>query len=614
MKQKQNKTELIAFSIIATVFVIYIGILIAPHVTDNLWTTLEGLQTAFATPLSIHLCSKTFNVCLTLLLFEATGLCIVFVNHKNTKPGEEHGSSRLNTPSAVCRQIRDKDFFKNRILTKNVRFAVTGKNTSLPSLNTLVLGGMGMGKSWNTLIPNILQGNTSFVLTDPSKELVRKVGWFLKNILHYDVKVLDLETPESSFKYNFFKYLENEDDCLRIVDIIFDATVDSSESSAARQSNPDPMWENMAKSWLLALVLLLFYRGTVDEQNIETIVWLLDEDFLASDKHGNRIKTPVMALFEEMELEIPDNMASRNYTSATDGAVVTLQGIKSTLRSRIAKFLLPSIQELMKRDELALDEIGKKKTALFLAVPSEDTSFNFIVSMVYAQLFPLLYRLARSQPDNRLPVSVQFLNDEQKNFVMPKDFITYLTTGRKHGISYMMFYQEMQQIQAQFPNEYKTLIGTCTTMLYLGGSGYETNKEISDWIGSETLTSFQYNRTYGYHGSYARNENSSGRKVLEPDEVDTKLSRNEALCYVKGIGWCIDEKNDPKIHPNFRYLAGEKKGKVYDWSGKDIVDTHMSLAMKTSEKLLKADFIIDADEIEASKIEKKYNITIYGEN
>lgn len=592
------------------VILIYVAVLVAPAFDPgSLFNTLENLKTVLASPFHLTWCDNTPK---SIFIFLLIGLCAgayVQSNAKKTRPGKEHGSARMHTPSEV-KEIADKEYENNRILTQNVKLSVTGKKTPL-SLNTLVLGGMGAGKSFYTLIPNLLQANTSFVVTDPSKELVKKVGWFLKYIKGYDVRVLDLENPESSFKYNFFEYIRNENDILKIVNIIFDAT--GNTRGGAKQKNSDPMWENMAKSWLLALVALLYYRGYPEEQNIETLVWLLDHDILDEDKYGNRVMTPVMALFDELEEQMPGNMASQNYRSATDGAVITIRGVKSTLRGRIAKFLLPSIQNLMSRDELDLRSIGHKKTALFLAVPSEDSSFNFIVSMIYAQLFPALYEEARRMPDNKLAVPVQFFIDEMKNFIMPEDFLIYLTTSRKHGISYMMFYQEIGQISSQFEkDEYKTLIGTCNTFVYLGGSGRETNKYISEWMGSETITSYSYNQTYGSRGSSGRSEQQIKREILTPDEIDTELRQDEALVYVKGYGWVKDKKNNPELHKNYKYTAGEKEGQIYDWSGKENIQHMASLAMNAADKAIKADFTIDIDKIESFKIEEKYNIRIYG--
>lgn len=604
MKHEDKKTALF-MAVALTVLTVYFAILIAPAVTDNLFTTLANLNTVLANPLQLHICDKTGKVMLVFLCFELAAGAYWYAARRNTRRGEEHGSARIKDPMQTGKLYADKDYLKNRILSQNLRISVIGKAIKL-SLNTLVIGGMGSGKSFFTLIPNLLQGNTSFVVTDPSKELVRKVGWLLKHILRYDVQVLDVEEPEGSMKYNFFAYIESEDDILRIVNMIFKATVDSKRSN---NSSMDPMWENMAKDWLLSLIALLWYRGTEDEQNIETVIWLMDEDYLLEDENRNRIQTPVMAMMDDLELRMPGNLATRAYHSATDGAVETIRGVKSTLRGRLGKFLLPSIQNLMSRDELDLRNLGNKKTALFLVVPSEDSSFNFIISMLYAQLFPILYRQARLRPDNKLPVPVQFMIDEMANFVMPEDYVSYLTTSRKHGISYMMFIQEISQMEKLFPDkQFNTVAGTCNTIVYLGGSGYETNKAISGWLGTETITSYSYNRSYGRNASYSKNEQLTKREVLTADEIDTKLKDDQALVYIKGEGWFIDNKNDPRKHPNYKYTAGEKEGHTYDWSGKALPNCRMQPLRRISDMEKEPDMTIDLDKLDLGKLTEKLRI------
>lgn len=603
MRHGDKKTA-VFLAISLTMLTIYFAVLIAPAVTDNLFSTLENLNGVLEKPLHLTMCDKTGKVILVFLCFEFAALAYWYAARRNTRQGKEHGSARIKDPFQEGKKFADKDYLKNRILSQNLRISVIGKAIKL-SLNTLVIGGMGAGKSFYTLIPNLLQGNTSFVVTDPSKELVRKMGWFLKNILHYDVQVFDLEDPESSLKYNFFSYIENEDDILRIVNMIFKATVDSKQNT----SNMDPMWENMAKDWLLSLIALLWYRGTEDEQNIETVIWLLDEDYLLEDEHRNRLQTPVMAMMDDLELRIPGNLATRAYKSATDGAVETIRGVKSTLRGRLGKFLLSSIQNLMCRDELDLRNLGNKKTALFLVVPSEDKSFNFIISMLYAQLFPILYRQARQQVDNKLPVPVQFFVDEMANFVMPEDYVSYLTTSRKHGISYMMFIQEISQMEKLFPDkQFNTVAGTCNTIVYLGGSGQETNKTISGWIGNETITAYSYNRSYGRNASYSKNEQLVKREVLSADEIDTELTDEQALVYIKGKGWFVDDKNDPRKHPNYKYTAGEKEGRIFEWSGKNLPNCRLQPLRRTSEMAKEPDIIIDLDKLDLRKLQDKLGI------
>lgn len=522
---------------------------------------------------------------------------------KNFRRGEEHGSARLRDPTFVNSKISDKKYQNNRILTKNIRISVTGRKIPL-SLNTLVLGGMGSGKSFFTLIPNLLQANTSYIITDPSKELIKSCGQFLKDN-GYKVTVLDCEKFIGSARYNFFKYINSDLDIKRITDIIFQSTVEKEK----RSSNSDPMWENMAKDYLQALIGLIYYMGSKEEQNIDTLIWLLNEDKMIEGEDGRRKETVVSSMFRELEDRLGPNAISDSYSSATDGEVATIRGVKSTLRGRIGRFLLPEVRELMRRDELELEKIGTEKSALFLAMPSEDTSFNFIISMVYAQLFPILYRVARSQPDNKLPVPVQFMIDEMANFVMPDDFISYLTTSRKHDISYMMFFQEFSQVEKMFNKEKNTLIGTCNTFLYLGGSGYEANKYISEWIGKETVTTENYSRNYGKSGSSSRSQNQGARNVLTPDEIDS-LKDDEALLYVKGLGFSMDNKNNPKRHPNFKYTSFVT-GESYDWSGKELLEGTSHKVHGQLDSEIPVYEIRNIEEIDIFTFEKDYGIEIF---
>ena len=602
MKTKDTAFEIL-FMLCGAGIIIYIGILFAPCLTDEgLFVFLDNAAEACRQPFNLKICVDTFKLVMILLSLGFIAALYIKTNQRNTRNGEEHGSAKWADVKAVCKLIGDKEYMKNRILTQNLRLSIIGKKIKL-SLNTLVIGGMGAGKSFFILLPNLLQGNTSFMVADPSKELIRSTGWFLKHIFGYEVKVFDVEDPSTSMKYNFFKYIKTEDDILRIVDIIFKSTVTNKKAT-----NTDPMWENMAKDYLQALVALLWYRGTASEQNIENIIWLMNQDFMEEDEDGNRIKTPIMALFEDLDNRMPGNLASSSYSSATDGAVATIRGVKSTLRGRIGKFLLPSIQRLMSEDELELEQLGLRKTALFLVVPSEDTSFNFLVSMLYAQAIPLLYKNARAQPDNKLPCPMQIMMDEMANFCLPDDFITYLTTGRKHLISFMMFIQEIAQLEKMFPEkQFQVLVGTCNTLVYLGGSGNKTNEEISKWMGNETISVYSYNRSYGRNESYTKNENRTQRALLTPDEIDTKLGDDRALVYVKGQGWLFDNKNNPMRHPNYKYVASES-GHVYDWSGKELIRNSLGFVSNVTDEdnLL----TINLDDLDLQKLEKQFDIKI----
>lgn len=600
-KQKTNSEKIVSV-ILYFVISILISLLLSNLYSEKgLSGSIENLERISDNYMRMFHLNGYFFV-----LFPIVFLFFIFLPYlnygRNFRRGIEHGSAKLISPYYANKSISDKEYEKNRILTQNIRLSITGKNT-LPSLNTLVLGGMGSGKSYFTLIPNILQANTSFVITDPSKELVKATGNFLKKS-GYKIRVLDLEDFTYSVKYNFFKYIDSDADIKRITDIIFKSTIPKEKVSGSQ----DPMWDNMAKDYLQSLIGLIFYMGSEDEKNINTLIWLLNEDHILEQKGGERVPTVVMEMFDELEKRIGPNMATDAYHSATDGAVVTIQGVKSSLRGRIGAFLIPEVRDLMERDELFLDKVGTEKTALFLAVPSEDTSFNFIVNMVYAQLFPMLYKKARETIDNKLPIPVQFFIDEMANFIMPEDFPKYLTTGRKHQISYMMFFQEIAQIDKMFGKEKNTVIGTCSTVLYLRGSGYETNKYFSEWIGKETVTTENYSRNYGRNGNSSRSHNQGARNVLTPDEIDTKLKKNEALLYTQGLGFARDVKNNPQSHKNYKETSYVNGG-VYDWTGKNISLFHTYKIKNTTGKV---DYEVkDIQKINIDKMEKELNFEVF---
>ena len=600
----------VVFSIIstifATIFFLWLAVFLAPIFDPSgLSGTLNNFNNAKLHPFDLKWCDNTPKFIIFFLFFEfILGAYMVVIGARNTRSGEEQGSARLKSPVMINKYLSDKDFFKNRILSEKVKISITGKKAPI-SLNTLVVGGMGAGKSWKMVGPNLLQANTSFVATDPSRELVEDYGYFLK-MQGYKVKVLDCINLERSTRYNFFNYIASEDDILRIVNAIFQSTVSKEKRGG---SNSDPMWENMAQDYLVALIALIYYRGKKEEQNIETIIWLMNEDFLL-DAQGRRERTCVMDMFDKLEEDIPGNLATSAYRSATDGDVVTIRGVKSTLRGRVGKFLLPSIQNLMSDDEMEFDKIGSEKTALFLCVPTEDSSFNFLVSLVYCQLIPILYRQARNSPGRHLPIPLQFIMDEMTNFVLPDEHIQNLTTARKHWMSYMMFIQELGQLKQQFKEEDETLIGTCNTVVYLGRSGNKTNKYFSEWMGEETVYSASQNTSYGAKGSHSKNVSPQKRAVYFPDELDTKILPDECIIYTAGKGFCKDNKFSPLKHPNYKYAAGGSEGRIFDYGGEGLKRLVVKPAITTAQKTAKPDIIVDISGAYKSVINKLFDISV----
>ena len=551
MRRTSDLVMAIVLFVLTTALLVWLAVWIAPiFAPEGLSATLENFERAKMHPFALEWTDRTPKYIMGALIIAFLTGIFVYSTRTHTRNGKEQGSAHLNSARAIGRYLRDKDFHKNRILSKNIRVSITGRKAPVPSLNTMVIGGMGSGKSFFLVLPNLLQGNTSVVVTDPARQLVKSTGWYRKHIAKNRVVVLDLENPEISTKYNFFEYIHRELDIEKTVQMLFKSTV---EKERRLGSNSDPMWELMAQDMLYSYIALIWLRGFDYEQNISTLVYLMEEDFLLQDSNGKRVITPVMQMFEQLDRDMPNNVATRKYKSATEGEVVTIRGVKSTLRGRIGKFLLPSIQELMSKDEMHLERIGKEPTTVYLCVPNEDHSFNFIVSLFYSQLFNELYVDAKASEGEHLQIPVQFFMDEMANFAVPDEFDNYLTTGRKHWMSYMMFFQEKGQIDSMFDKKASVVIGTCNTFVYLGDSGHETNKYLSEWIGDETIDTVSYTRSYKSGGS--RNINRSKRALFFANEMDTEIPPNECLVYTSRKGWAQDLKYNPKQHKNFKYSS-----------------------------------------------------------
>lgn len=520
----------------------------AIEVSGNLFERIDVAAACLIWPVSVKISKSTLKV-FGILSFIYVMVIAVYVPDKTKRrDGAEYGSSKWGDVSTLCKKYADKDFSKNRLLTQNFRISETGKKIAL-NLITLVIGGSGAGKSYFYCIPNLLQAQGSYIILDPSGELLARTGGFLK-MQGYQVRALNLDDMSSSFGYNPFAYIKTDDDVLRLVKNLFKATVPKGSHSN------DPMWDNQAEALCMAYMLLIFHEGSEEEKSMRTLMYLAREDAVEEDEDGNIKETAVSALFHKVELENPDHIAVRFYKTARKGSAKTVLGVQTTLMGRLAKFNLESVLRLTDFDEMEFEKIGTEETALFLVIPAEDTSFNFIISMAYAQLIPVLYKTAKSNFDLKLKVPVHFMMDEFCNVSLPDDFLTILTTARKHGINFSIIIQAINQLKALFEKEqFNTLIGNADELLYLGSGEFDTQKYISERIGKETIIVKSHNLGKGSHGSYSENSQPAARSLLEPSEVDTELSETQALVKLRGNDWIMDKKINPKSHPTYRYTS-----------------------------------------------------------
>ena len=507
----------------------------------NLFLILELLTEKLEHPFQIHFTEYTVKSLILCTLLYGMGIGIFYSNRRNYRRGEEHGSAKWGNVGQLCKKYRDQPYAQNILLTQNFRIGLNCYKHRR-NLNVLVIGGSGAGKSRTFAIPNIMQCNCSMVVTDPKAELLRKTGGLLKK-KGYEVRVFDLIHPDTSFCYNPFQYVQDDKDVLRLItNLIKNTTPKGAQSS-------DPFWEKSETALLQALMMYLLHEAPPEEQNFPMIMEMLasaqvkeeDEDY----------ESPLDVLFERLEMREPESIAVKQYHIYKQAAGKTAKSILISVGVRLAAFNLKQIADLTCTDELDLASIGEKKVALFCCIPDADTSLNYLVGMIYSQLFQTLYYVADRLHGGKLPVPVHCIMDEWANVALPDDFDKILATMRSRSISCSIIVQNMSQIKALFKDSHESLVGNCDELLYLGGNEKETHKYLSELLGKETIDTNTYGQTKGKSGSYSTNFQQSGRELLMPDEV-RMLDNDYALLFVRGEHAVMDRKYDLLKHPNIR--------------------------------------------------------------
>ena len=485
-------------------------------------------------------------------LLYGMGIGIYLSTRRNYRRREEHGSAKWGSAKAIDKKYRQSPPSENKLMTQNVRIGLNAKKHRR-NLNTLVCGGSGAGKTRFYCKPNLMQtSNSSQVILDPKGEILRDVGNLLEKA-GYEIKVLDLISMEKSHCYNPFVYLRNDNDIQRLVTNLFKST-----TPKGSQSN-DPFWDTAASMLLLALVFYLHYEAPEEEQNFAMVMEMLRAAAI-EDEEDNR-PSPLDNLFADLEMDNPDHIALKYYRSYHSGSAKTLKSIQITLAARLEKFNLESLAALTSADELDLASMGEKKTALFALIPDNDSSFNFLVSILYTQLFQQLFYSADHIHGGSLPIPVHFLMDEFANVSLPDDFDKILSVMRSRGVSVSIILQNLAQLKALFEKQWESIVGNCDEFLYLGGNEQSTHKYVSEVLGKETIDTNTYGKSEGRSGNYSTNYQISGRELLTPDEV-RMLDNRYAILFIRGELPVMDLKYDILKHPNVAYTA-DGKGGVY---------------------------------------------------
>ena len=522
----------------------WVAILLADAIQQgrNLFELMEVLTEKLNHPFQFHYTEYTIKSMLVCTLLYAAGIGIFYSSQKNYRRGEEHGSARWGDARQICKKYSQKPYSQNILLTQNFRISLdTHKHRRC--LNILVVGGSGAGKSRGFALPNIMQCCCSMVITDPKAELLRKTGGLLEK-KGYEVRVFDLINPDTSFCYNPFEYVHDDKDVLRLIsNLIQNTTPKGSQSS-------DPFWEKSETALLQALMLYLLHEAPPEEQNFAMIMEMLGSAQVKEEDED--YESPLDTLFDRLEMRDPDSIAVKQYHIYKQAAGKTAKSILISVGVRLAAFNLPQIAKLTNTDELDLSSMGERKVALFCCIPDADTSLNYLVGMIYSQLFQTLYYMADRVHGGALPVPVNCIMDEFPNVSLPNEFEKILATCRSRSIYCSIIIQNMSQLKALFKDSWESLVGNCDEFLYLGGNEKETHKYVSELLGKETIDTNTYGQTKGKSGSYSTNFQQSGRELLQPDEV-RMLDNQNALLFIRGERPILDAKYDLMKHPNIRY-------------------------------------------------------------
>ena len=519
----------------------------------NLFQWMGRFSQVLERPFAIGWTPYTLKYMLGSLLLYGCGIALYYSSRENRRPGEEYGSAKWGNPKELNRKYMDhqhKD--ANIILTQRVRLGMDGYITQR-NMNILVIGGSGSGKTRYFCKPGLYSANCSYLVTDPKGELLKAAGGLLLS-LGYEVRVFNLIDPEQSDCYNPFVYVREEKDVLSLIDNLIKNTTPRNASSN------DPFWEKAEVALDSALMLYLIHEAPQDEQNFETMLYMMN--FADVREEDEQYRSPLDMLFRALEEEQPAHVAVKQYKVFKQAAGKTAKSILVTAAVRLAAFNIPQYAAMTSMDEMDFGSLGERKRAIFCVIPVNDSSMNYLVGMLYTQCFQELYRRADLKYNGRLPVPVRVIQDEWANVAQPESYPKILATCRSYNIGLNIIVQNVQQIKALYEKEHESIIGNCDTLLFLGGGNEPASLEfIVKLLGRETLATRTRGLTKGRNGSSTTNYQQTGRDLMTIDEV-RKLDTNKAILFIRGENPVIDWKYNLKRHPNIK-LTLDGKAKPY---------------------------------------------------
>lgn len=484
---------------------------------------------------------------------------IVYTKGKNSKKfrqGKEYGSARWGNRKDI-EPYMDEKFQNNILLTKTERLSMNGRPSNpkyARNKNVLVIGGSGSGKTRFYVKPNLMQMHSSYCVTDPKGTIVLECGKMLEDN-GYEIRILNTINFKKSMKYNPFSYIHSEKDILKLVQTIIANTKGEGEKAG------EDFWVKAEKLYYTALIAYIYYEAPKEEKNFETLLDMIDASEVREDDEN--YKNPIDRLFEALEKKEPRHFAVKQYKKYKLAAGKTAKSILISCGARLAPFDIQELRDLMSEDELELDCIGDRKTALFVIISDTDDTFNFVVSIMYSQLFNLLCDKADDVYGGQLPVHVRFLLDEFANIGLIPKFEKLIATIRSREISASIILQAQSQLKAIYKDNADTIIGNCDSTLFLGGKEKTTLKELSETLGKETIDLYNISETKSNQNSFAMNYQKTGKDLMSQDEI-TVMDGGKCIFQLRGVRPFFSDKYDITKHKNYSLLEDYDKKNRFD--------------------------------------------------
>ncbi|HEQ0666497.1 TPA: type IV secretory system conjugative DNA transfer family protein [Streptococcus pyogenes] len=549
---KQNIPYL-AFFYIGNIFSHHVRAYIGGDIIDKIFQGILEINTMSFLP-SLHPTDIIMGVVVAVLI-----KFIVYTKGKNAKKfrqGKEYGSARWGTKKDI-EPYMDEKFQNNILLTQTERLTMNGRPANpkyARNKNVLVIGGSGSGKTRFYVKPNLMQMHSSYCVTDPKGTIVLECGKMLEDN-GYEIKILNTINFKKSMKYNPFAYIRSEKDILKLVQTIIANTKGEGEKAG------EDFWVKAEKLYYTALIGYIFYEAPREEKNFATLLDMIDASEVRED--DETYMNPIDRLFEALEKKEPTHFAVKQYKKYKLAAGKTAKSILISCGARLAPFDIQELRDLMKEDELELDTLGDRKTALFVIISDTDDTFNFVVSIMYSQLFNLLCDKADDVYGGRLPIHVRCLLDEFANIGLIPKFEKLIATIRSREISASIILQAQSQLKAIYKDNADTIVGNCDSTLFLGGKEKTTLKELSETLGKETIDLYNTSETRSNQKSFGLNYQKTGKELMSKDEI-TVMDGSKCIFQLRGVRPFLSDKFDITKHKNYRLLEDYDKKNLFD--------------------------------------------------